>query len=201
MNRRRIRVYCGASPEEGETGVALAEHADTLQLTECLRKIESAAVFGDHKGAGREKRSGAEKGEDAAVFVGGSVRRIEENVEWSACGNVFRGDALQAPQHVELENPYATANAEGIEILLNESGGRRMVFDEHDFSSTAAERFDADGASAGEEVEEAAAGDAFSQDVEKRFAEAIAGRAKGKALEAFKLAAAKCSGDDAHGGF
>jgi len=43
--------------------------------------------------------------------------------------------ALQAPQHVELENPYATANAEGIEILLNESGGRRMVFDEHDFSS------------------------------------------------------------------
>jgi len=42
-----------------------------------------------------------------------------------------------------------------------------MIFDKHDFSGTATERFDADGASAGEHVEKAAAGNAFSQDVEK----------------------------------
>jgi hypothetical protein len=42
-----------------------------------------------------------------------------------------------------------------------------MVFDKHDFSGTAAERFDADGAGAGEDVQEAAAGDAFSEDIEE----------------------------------
>ena len=51
MNGRGIRVYCGASPEKGETGIALTKHADTFQLTECLRKIEGAAVLGDHEAA------------------------------------------------------------------------------------------------------------------------------------------------------
>jgi hypothetical protein len=168
MNGRRVRVDCRARAEEGEAGIALTKHADTLQLTERLRKIEGAAVLGDHKGAGREKRSGAKKGEDAAIFIDSSVRRIEENdVEKSACRSVFRGEALQSPQSVELENSRAAENAERIEILLNEGGSGRMVFDEHRFSGTATEGFDADGAGAGEDVEEAATGDAFSQDVEK----------------------------------
>ena len=76
-----------------------------------------------------------------------------------------------------------------------------MIFDEYDFGGTAAERFDADGAGAGEHVEEAATGDASREDIEERLAEAVAGGAKGKALEAFELAAAKSSGDDAHGDF
>ena len=74
-----------------------------------------------------------------------------------------------------------------------------MILEEHNFSGTAAERFDADGTGAGEKIEEAATWNAFSKDIEERFAEAVAGGAKGQALEAFKLAAAKCSGDDAHG--
>ena len=168
MNGRRIRVYCGVSPEKGETGVALMKHANTLQLTECPRKIESAAVLGDDESARREKRSRAKKGEDAAVLVGVGVRRVEENdVEWSVCRSVFRGEALQAPQRVEFENSCASANAEGIEILLNESGRRRMILEEHNFSGAATERFHADGAGAGEDVEKAAAGDAFSQDIEE----------------------------------
>ena len=168
MNGREIRVYCGVDPEKGEAGVTLAEDTDAFEITQCLRKIEGAAVLGDHKGAGREKRSGAKKGEDAVIFIDSSVRRIEENdVEKSACRSVFRGEALQSPQSVELENSRAAENAERIEILLNEGGSGRMVFDEHRFSGTATEGFDADGAGAGEDVEEAATGDAFSQDVEK----------------------------------
>jgi hypothetical protein len=168
MNGRRIRVHCGVSPEKGETGVALMKHANTLQLTECFRRIESAAVLGDDESARREKRSRAKKGEDAAVLVVVGVRRVEENdVEWSGSGNVFRGEALQAPQRIALENSCAPANAEGIEILLNESGCGRMILDEHNFSGAATERFHADGAGAGEDVEKAAAGDASSQDIEK----------------------------------
>jgi len=76
-----------------------------------------------------------------------------------------------------------------------------MVFDEHDFSCAAAKRFDAHGPGAREDVEEAASGNVFSQDIEKCFAKAVAGGAKGQALEAFELAAAKHSGNDAHGVF
>jgi len=202
MNGRGIRVYCELDPEKREAGVALAEHADTLQLTECLRKIEGATVFGDDKPARCEKRSGAKKGEHAAVFVGIGVRRIEENdVERSACGSALRGDALQAPQRVELENSCASLDAEGIEILLNESGSGRMILDEHGFGGTATEGFDADCTRASEDVEEATAGDAFSEDIEECLTEAVAGRTKGEALEAFELAAAKCPGDDAHDRF
>ena len=111
MNGSRIRVYCGARPEKGETRVALAEHADTLEPAERFRKIESAAMLGDDESSRREKWNGSKKGEDAPVFVGGGVRRIEKNdVERSVRGSVFRGEALQAPQGVELENPCATAN-------------------------------------------------------------------------------------------
>jgi len=119
MSGRRIRVYCRARPEEGETRVALAEHANTLELAERLRKIESAAVLGDDESARREKRSRAKEGENAAVFFSVGVRRIEkDNIERNACGKVFRGEALQGPQGVELQNPYATLYAKGIEILL-----------------------------------------------------------------------------------
>jgi hypothetical protein len=112
MNGRGIRVYCRAKSIEREAGMALTEHANTLQLTEYLWKIEGAAVLGDHTGAGREKKSGAKKGEDSAVFVGIRVRRIEENdVEKCARGSVFRGEALQAPQCVELEIACASADA------------------------------------------------------------------------------------------
>ena len=202
MNGKGIRVCCGASTEERETRIALTKHADTFQLTLGLRKIAGATVFGDNQAAWREKRRGAKKGEDAAIFFGGSVGRIEENdVERSACGSMLRGKALQAPQRVELENACASADAQRIEILLNKGGSGGMVFDEHNFAGAAAEGLDADGAGAGEEVEEAAAGDAFGQDVEKGLAEAVAGGAKGKALEALELAAAKCSGDDAHSSF
>jgi|GEM_PF-5605396 len=168
MNVRRIRVYWGANPEKGETGVALAEHADTLQLTERLWEIKSAAVLGDDQCARREKRSGAKKGEDAPVFVGAGIGGIEKNdVERSACRSVFRGEALQGPQGVEFENPRATAYAEGIEILLNKSGCGQMILDEHDFRCAAAKRFDADGAGAGEHIEEVATGNAPGEDVEK----------------------------------
>ncbi len=125
-------------------------------------------MLGDDESSRREKWNGSKKGEDAPVFVGGGVRRIEKNdVERSVCGSVLRGETLQAPQGVELENPCATANTERIDILLNESGSGRMVFDEYGFCCTAAERFDADGARAGEHVEEAASGDAFREDIEE----------------------------------
>jgi len=202
MNGRGIRVYCGASTEERETRVYLTKDTDAFEITQRLRKIKGAAVLGDNEAAWCKKRGGAKEGKYATVFVGGSVRGIEENdVEKSAFGKVLRSEALEAPQRVELENSCASLDAEGIEILLNESGSGRMILDEHGFGGTATEGFDADCTRASEDVEEATAGDAFSEDIEECLTEAVAGRTKGEALEAFELAAAKCPGDDAHDRF
>jgi hypothetical protein len=76
MNGTRIRVYWWVDPEKGEAGVALTEHADTFQVTECLRKIDGAAVLGDNEAAWCKKRGGAKEGKYAAVFFCGRVRWI-----------------------------------------------------------------------------------------------------------------------------
>ncbi len=73
-----------------------------------------------------------------------------------------------------------------------------MIFDEGHVSSAAAEGFDADGTGAGKDVEEARAYHARAEDVEKRFAQAIAGRTESEAFQAFEDAATIFAGDDAH---
>src|SRR5271157_471936 len=164
MSRRRVGVDRGIGAEEGKAGVALTLHSDTFEMTEHLRKLKSAAMLSDDEGARREEGSSAEKSKGAAVFVGGSIRGIEENdVERRAGGRVFRCEALQATEGVEPENPRTATDAEGIEVLLNESSSRRIIFDEHGFGGAAAERFDADSARPSEEIEEAAAGDSFGE--------------------------------------
>jgi len=112
MNGRGIRVYCGASTEERETRVSLTKDTGAFEITQRLRKIEGAAVLGDNEAAWCKKRGGAKEGKYATVFVGGSVRGIEENnVEGNACGSVLRSEALQGPQGVELENSCAPVDA------------------------------------------------------------------------------------------
>lgn len=74
-----------------------------------------------------------------------------------------------------------------------------MIFDEGYVGGAAAEGFDANGAGASEDVEEAGAYDAWAEDIEKRFAEAVAGGTESEAFQAFEDAAAIFAGDDAHG--
>ncbi len=76
MSRGQAGVDCGANAEEGEVGVALAQHPYAFEITKRLWKLESAAVLSNNEGAEREERSGPEKCEDAAVFVGSCIRGI-----------------------------------------------------------------------------------------------------------------------------
>ena len=73
-----------------------------------------------------------------------------------------------------------------------------MIFDEGYVGGAAAEGFDSDGAGAGEDIEEAGADYARAEDVEKRFAEAVAGGTKREAFQALEDAAAVFAGDDTH---
>ena len=75
-----------------------------------------------------------------------------------------------------------------------------MIFDEGYVGGAAAEGFDADGASAGEDVEESRAYYAGAEDVEERFAQAVAGGTESEAFQALQDAAAVFAGDDAHEG-
>ena len=111
--------------KEGEAGIALAENAHKVQLAEYFPKTEGAAVLRDHKRTRSKKRSSSKKIKNAAVLLGGGVRRIKENdIERAAGRSVFRGEPLQASQRIELENPRAPANVQGIEVPLDERGNR-----------------------------------------------------------------------------
>ena len=59
-----------------------------------------------------------------------------------------------------------------------------MIFDEGYVGGAAAEGFYANGAGAGEDVEEAGADYAGAEDVKERFAEAVAGGTESEAFEA-----------------
>lgn len=74
---------------------------------------------------------------------------------------------------------------EGCEVAADEGGGGGVVFDEDDFDGASACGLDADGAGASEDVEKARTANIGTEDVEEGFAEAIAGGAEGRALEAF----------------
>src|SRR5882672_8014000 len=73
-----------------------------------------------------------------------------------------------------------------------------MIFYEDGLRGAAADCFDADRAGAGENVKEAGTWDVGPENVEEGFAQTIAGRAEGIALEGFEDAAAIFAGDDAH---
>src|SRR6267154_93689 len=73
-----------------------------------------------------------------------------------------------------------------------------MIFDEDGLRCAAADCFDADSAGAGEDIEEAGAGDVGTENVEESFAQTIAGRTEGVALEGLEDAAAVFAGNDAH---
>src|SRR5258708_35859953 len=73
-----------------------------------------------------------------------------------------------------------------------------MIFDEDDLRCAAADCFDADSASASENIEEVRAGDVGTENIEESFAQTIAGGAESVALEGLEDAAAVFAGNDAH---
>ena len=177
-------VLGGLVLEEAEGGVALAEDAGLQEAADALRQIESAAMLGDYEAALAEERGGAEEAEGAVVLNFFGVGGIDEDeIEWCVGGFVAGGEFFEGAEGVEGEDKGSGLDFEGCEIAPDESGGGSVVFDEDDFDGAAAYGFDADGAGAGEDVEEARAGDVGAEDVEEGFAEAVAGGAEGVALE------------------
>jgi hypothetical protein len=191
--------FGGLVLEEAEGGVALAEDASLQEAADAVGELEGAAVLGDDEAALAKKWGRAEEAEDAVVLRFFGVGRVyESEIEWGVGRFVLVGDFLEGAEGVEGEDLRAAGDCEGCEVATNQDSGGGVVFDEDDFEGAAAEGFDADGAGAGEDVEEARAGDVGAEDVEEGFAKAVAGGAEGVALEGFEDAATVFAGDDAH---
>jgi len=185
--------------EKAESGVALTEDSRLQQAAETLRELEGAAVFGDNDAAETEKGSVAEEAEDAIVLRFFGIGRIDESeIEGSVGRLVASGEFFERAEGVERKDLGFGLDFERGEVAADQCGGGGMIFDEDSLGGAAAEGFDADGAGAGEYVEEAGAGYFGSEDIEESFAEAVAGGAQGVALEGFEDAAAIFTGDYAH---
>jgi len=136
-------------------------------------------MLGDDESVGGKKFGGGEELEDAEIIVRLGVRWIEEDVGERGLSLAACGKSGQAAESVVGEDGYTAVDAQRFEVPANEGGRRCVIFDEDDFSGAAAERFNSDGSSASKDVEETRSFDLRPEDVEKRFAETIAGWAKG----------------------
>ena len=191
--------FGGLVLEEAQGAVALAEDASLQESADATRELEGAAVLGDDEAALAKKWGRAEEAEDAVVLRFFGVGRVyESEIEWGVGRFVLVGDFLEGAEGVEGEDLRAAGDCEGCEVATNQDSGGGVVFDEDDFEGPAAEGFNADSAGAGEDIEEAGAGDVGAKDVKEGFAKTVAGGAEGVAFEGFEDAAAIFSGDDAH---
>jgi len=73
-----------------------------------------------------------------------------------------------------------------------------MILDKHDFGGAAAERFDADGSRAGENIDEMCAGNLRTEHVEKRLAKPVARGTERESSERFQQPRTVFSSNDAH---
>ena len=168
--------------EKAENGVSLAEDSRLQQTAEMLRQLEGAAVLGDYDAAETEKGRVAEEAEDAIVLLFFGVRRIDEGeIEWRVGGLVAGGEFFEGAESIEREDLGFGLDFKRGEIAADQGGGGGVIFDEYGLCGAAAEGFDADGTGAGEDVEEARAGDFGGEDIEESFAQAVAGGAEGVA--------------------
>ncbi len=177
-------VLGGLVLEEAEGGVALAEDAGLQEAADALGQIERAAMLGDYEAALTERWGGAEEAEDTVVLIFFRVGRIDEDeIERGVGGLVAGGEFFERAEGVDGEDMGSAGDRERFEIAADQDCGGGVVLDEHYFCCTTANRFDANGAGAGEDVEEARTADVGTEDVEEGFAQAVAGGAEGVALE------------------
>src|SRR5580704_9804664 len=143
-----------------------------------------------------QEGSRAQKTEDLGVFVDGCVGRIDENeiVAWFA-GSVLRGKFFQAAEGVDGKNGGSAVNAEGFEVAAYQRCCWGVIFDEDDFRCAAAQGFDAHGAGASEDIDEAGTVHRVAQNIEQSLTQTIGGGAKGLAFQTFQDTAAVGAGD------
>src|ERR1700737_4260083 len=106
-------------------------------------------------------------------------RRRNRTVDPWACGGrqVFRGRGVR--RRGGFGPRYGFWWMRGCGESAGRGGGGGVIFDEDCLRRAAADRFNADGAGAREDIEEAGAADVGAEYVEESFAQAVAGWAEG----------------------
>lgn len=156
-----------------------------------------AAVLGDDEGVGSEEgfaAGAAEEAEGGLVLVGGLVGWVEVD---DFDGGSF-GEALEEGSSASVFEGVAVGDLEGGEVGAEGGQGEVGVFRKPDVGGSAGDGLDADGSGAGVKIDKAAGGDAWRDDVEEGFAEAVAGGAGSETAWGGELTGAIGSGDDAH---
>ena len=130
--------------------------------------------------------------DDDDAARGDEVRGVEEFEDFLVVGGFFVGwvEEDEIGEQAAACHSFETANGwgldqfgggedvEGFEIFANQARGLGARFDENCFARAAADGFDSHGSCSGEEINEKRIFDGRAEDVEERFAQAIAGGAE-----------------------
>lgn len=184
---------------KSESRVPLAQQANALENAERFGEIERFAMFDNDDGGGGEKAGRGEIFQHARIIACGCVGRVDKHIViLVTAGFELRFQSFETAKGVSTEDRRVRGNFQRSEIFVDERDAGRVIFDECCVSGAATQGFYADGAGAGEDIEEARAGNSRAKDVEKSFAQAIAGGTHGETLEGLEDAAAMSSSDYAH---
>jgi hypothetical protein len=173
----------------------LLKLAGELETVKDFRQIDAGAVLDDDDSARSDQVGFIEKFKGADVVVFFIVRRIEKN---KIGHQMASGKFLQAADGVGFDYFGGGKHLQRFEILLDELYGGCVGLDEDDLFCAAANRFDADGAGAGEKIDEERVVHRGAEDVEQGFAQTIAGGADFEIARSFQKTAAIFACDDAH---
>src|SRR3989338_5191382 len=106
--------------EEAQDGVALAERPNAGKCAVGFLQGSAPGVLGDDPGFWREQARAAEPAERALVFLGGLVRRVEEN---NFDPHAAPLELAQPRQHIEGKNLGAGFDFEPLEVLPDDLDG------------------------------------------------------------------------------
>jgi hypothetical protein len=196
-----MKLFCGPlgwNSIKSKGRVSLTECTHALEFARNLGQFMGMAVFGDDYGVGREQFGGAEKLQRHPIFVDFGVRGIEEH-QIESCAGRFRCQLCKRFRGLQIHHSRTGANIERLQILADQCRRWTVLLHKYRFACAAAQRFDSNRTGAGEQIEETRTQNAIGNDIEKCFAQPVAGGPKRVALQAFELTAAKCSGNHSHG--
>ena len=157
--------------------VALLEEARAVKCAVFFCEWILFAMLDEDDGSGAEQRGmfTGDQVQCVGVLVDGFVRWVEED---DVDTLLALGEGDEQACRAAVFDGVAAGDLERGKIFAD--GGQRggCVFREPDVRCAAADGLNADGAGAGVEIDESRAFDAGGEDVEKRFAEAVAGGAR-----------------------
>jgi len=184
--------------KKAERSISLLHQAFVLERTVAHRQLSLAAMFGNDKSVGRERRAttcAPQKIKRSFILRLGLVGRVEKN-------KVDRlrdlAEPLKQRTHAAILQRKAPLNLQRRKILTERGKSRRCIFCQPDMARATTQSLDPNGSGARIQVDKTTPLNPRRNDIEESFAQTVAGGARLQTTRSDKLTGTIGACNDAH---